>query len=107
VSVVYTCPHCGNAITPAFAAPRFAPTHQPAAAVPREDSVGRQILKVLLAIWAIGYPVLRCSPLLATGTGSAGAAGAGGFTALILSSVLFFPWIIGIIVLGILVAVVK
>jgi hypothetical protein len=94
------CPHCGKAITPAFAAPQFAPPH-PQAASPG-DTVGRQILKVLLAIWAVAYPVLSCGPmLLANGSGSAGGLG------LLVGGVLLLPWLVGIVVLGVLVAIVK
>jgi hypothetical protein len=90
------CPKCGRP----FAGP---------AAPPRSAAAGsstHSILKGLLGLWAIGYVVLSCSPMLMATNGAAGAA-AGGVSSLIVGGLLFGPWIIGIIVLGVLVLVTK
>ncbi len=65
------------------------------------------IMKALLVLWTIGYPIVSCSPLLAAGgSGTAGAA-AGGLASVIAASVLFFPWIVGVLILGVLTLVTK
>jgi hypothetical protein len=66
---------------------------------------GHRILKQLLGLWAIAYPILIVLPLISTGANNAGATTVGLLGAIIVGSALFFPWIIGIIVLAVLVAV--
>ena len=63
---------------------------------------GHGILKGLWALWTVSYPVISCSPLLTSG-GTA----AGDWQAIIIGAFLFFPWIVGIIILGILVMLSK
>jgi hypothetical protein len=92
------CPKCGRA----FAGPAAAPVVPPRAA----GSSTHSLLKGLLGLWAIGYVVLSCSPMLAATNGSAGAA-AGGLASFVVGGLLFGPWIIGIIVLSVLVLVTK
>jgi hypothetical protein len=65
----------------------------------------RKLFKQLLAVWAIGYPIISVLPLLSTGTSTTGATAVGGLASLIVASALFGPWIIGIIILGVLVLV--
>jgi hypothetical protein len=65
----------------------------------------RKVFKQLLAVWAIGYPIVAILPLLSTGTSTAGATAVGGLAALIVASALFGPWIVGVIILGVLVLV--
>jgi hypothetical protein len=56
-----------------------------------------RILRVLLAVWAIGYLVISCGPML---LGSSGlATGASLFVGL----VLLVPWLVGVLVLVILI----
>ncbi len=58
-------------------------------------------LRLLLAIWAVAFPVISCGPiLLGVNEGATGAL-VGGIAGLILGSVLFGPWIVGLILLGI------
>ncbi len=64
-----------------------------------------RILKQLLGLWAIAYPILIFLPLISTGTSNAGATTVGVLAMIVVGSTLFFPWIIGLIVLGVLVAV--
>jgi hypothetical protein len=70
-----------------------------------EGGTAKKILKQLLGLWAIGYPIISILPLLSTGTSTTGATAVGGLASLIVASALLGPWIIGIIILGILVLV--
>ena len=54
------------------------------------------ILRLVLAVWTVGFLVISCGPML---SGDLGATGVG----LLVGSVLFVPWLLGILVLGILV----
>ncbi|HEV2005851.1 MAG TPA: hypothetical protein VGQ85_04480 [Candidatus Limnocylindrales bacterium] len=55
------------------------------------------ILRLLLGIWAIGYLVISCGPMLLGGSGVATGAG------LFVGAVLLVPWLIGMLVLVVLV----
>ena len=70
-----------------------------------EGGAARRLLKQVLAIWAVAYPILSILPLLSGGTSSTGSTAVGAFASLLVASALFFPWIVGIIVLGVLVLV--
>jgi len=54
------------------------------------------LLRVVLAIWTIGFVVLSCGPLL---SGNAAAGGLG----LLAGAVFLVPWLIGLLVIGVLV----
>jgi hypothetical protein len=54
------------------------------------------ILRLVLAVWTIGFLVISCGPMF---SGDAGAGGLG----LLVGGVLFVPWLVGILVLGIFV----
>lgn len=54
------------------------------------------ILRLLLAVWVIGYLVLSCGPAL---LGNAATGGLG----ILAGAVLLIPWLIGVVVLIILV----
>ena len=54
------------------------------------------ILRVVLAVWVVGYLVIACGPIF---SGDIGAGGLG----LLVGSVLFVPWLVGILVLAIFV----
>ena len=64
----------------------------------------KSVLRWLLIIWVIAYPVISCSPLAAGDGTDAGAVASGG-AAMLTGAVLFFPWIVGVVILGILYAV--
>jgi rRNA maturation protein Nop10 len=97
------CPHCG---TPLRSRPE---TRQEQSSPPREVIVGlgersgtHRLLRLLRTIWLVAYPVVSCGPILlgaAAGGPSGGASALGG---IILGGVLWAPWIVGIIVLGLL-----
>ena len=54
------------------------------------------ILRLLLAIWVIGYLVLSCGPMF---LGDVGAGGLG----LLVGGVLLVPWLVGVLVIGVFV----
>ena len=54
-------------------------------------------VKVVLAIWVIGYLVIACGPAL-SGDGLSGFI-LGGFFGLLLGSALFIPWVAGLVLL--------
>jgi hypothetical protein len=57
--------------------------------------------RIALVVWAIAFPVISCGPAVA-GDGVPGTI-LGGLLGLALGSVLFVPWVIGLVVLGALV----
>jgi len=65
------------------------------------------ILRAALAVWALAYPVVACAPLLITGTDTAGGTAVGGLVSLAVGATLFGPWIVGLLVLGVLAWVTK
>jgi hypothetical protein len=58
----------------------------------------RTFFRQLLQVWAIGYVVLSLLPLFANGGNAVG-----GIVSLFVAGTLFGPWIVGVIVLGVLV----
>lgn len=61
-----------------------------------------RILRILLAIWLVAYPVISCAPIIGgvvVGGSSGGGAMLGGLFA---GWLLFAPWIVGILVIGLL-----
>lgn len=71
-----------------------------------EPWTANRILRWALGLWAVAFPVMSCSPMLIGGS-STGAAAATGLGSLVLGAVLFFPWIVGVIVLGVLVLITR
>jgi hypothetical protein len=55
------------------------------------------VLRILLAVWVLGYLLVSCGPFVR------GDGGAAGFFGFIFGAVFLAPWVIGIIVLGLLV----
>jgi hypothetical protein len=70
-----------------------------------EGGTARKILKQLLGVWTVGYPILVFLPIFSTSGSGAGGAVVGGIGSFIIAGALFGPWIIGLIVLGVLVLV--
>ena len=54
------------------------------------------VLRLLLLIWVVGFPVLSCGGLF---SGDAGSAGLG----LLLGAVFLVPWLVGTLALAVLV----
>ncbi len=73
--------------------------------VEMEGGTARRVIKQLLGVWAIGYPIISILPLLSTGGDGAGGVAVGGLASLIVAGALFGPWIVGLIILGVLVLV--
>ena len=67
-----------------------------------EGGTARKVLKQILGVWAVGYVILAILPILTTSGSGAGGAAVGGLASFIVAGVLFGPWIIGLIVLGVL-----
>jgi hypothetical protein len=64
--------------------------------------MGHRIIRLLLTIWLVGYPVVACGPMLVgafAGGKSGGAVAVGGLVA---GGLLLGPWLIGILILGLL-----
>ena len=100
------CGRCGTALgrPPSDWVPSSSPDYW--ASQPAGPSGFHKLAKGLLALWAIAYPIVSCSPLLASG-GTAGGTAVTGIAALVVGATLFFPWIVGLLILGILVMLSK
>lgn len=55
-------------------------------------------LKLLLAVWAVAYPVVACGPAYITHGGVSGFIGNALST--LLGGILLVPWLLGLLVLG-------
>jgi hypothetical protein len=67
-----------------------------------QRGLGHRIIRLLLMVWLIAYPVISCGPIL---LGAAAGGTSGGYAALgglIMGSVLLVPWLVGVVVLGLL-----
>lgn len=58
-------------------------------------------LRVILVLWVVGFVVISCGPAIA-GDGIGGTL-LGGALGLLLGSVLFIPWIVGVVILVVLI----
>jgi hypothetical protein len=56
------------------------------------------VFRLLLALWVLGYLLMSCAPIL---QGHLGA----GILGIVLGGVFFVPWLVGVVILGILVLV--
>ena len=65
------------------------------------------LLRVILVVWVVGYLVISCGPLALAATGDAPTALIGIVASLILGSALLGPWIVGLVILGILVVLTR
>lgn len=64
--------------------------------------LGHRIIRLLLTIWLVAYPVISCAPVL-IGSAAGGREGGGAILGgLLVGTVLLGPWLIGILVLGLL-----
>ena len=68
---------------------------------PEQRGTLNRRLKIILAIWAVAYPVVSCGPMALTEGGISGAIGT--FVSLTLGGLLLVPWLLGLVVLGALV----
>lgn len=97
------CPHCGATLK--FPAQRHAEGRSPrpeAVAAGQPRSLVHQVLRLLLTTWLVAYPLVACVPVL-LGSASGGAAGgAAVLGGLIAGWYLLIPWLVGVLVLGLL-----
>lgn len=64
--------------------------------------LGHRTIRLLLTIWLVAYPVVACTPVL---LGSISGGSGGGYAilgGLFAGSILLLPWLVGILVLGLL-----
>jgi hypothetical protein len=78
------------------------PTPVPFYVQERPKSLTHQVLRLALMIWLVAYPIVSCGPVI----GGAAAGGTTGsitaLTGLMVGGLLWWPWIVGIMVLGLL-----
>ncbi|MBA2488625.1 MAG: hypothetical protein H0V36_04785 [Chloroflexi bacterium] len=60
-------------------------------------------LRFILVLWVVGFVVISCGPAIA-GDGVGGTL-VGGFIGLLLGSVLFVPWVVGVVILLVLIMI--
>ena len=73
----------------------------------RPKSLTHRVLRAALTIWLVAYPVVSCGPALAGVAVGGTSGGLTVLTALLVGSVLWWPWIVGVIVLGLLALLTK
>ncbi len=57
------------------------------------------ILRVLLAIWVIGFLAISCGPFITGFDDGIGRTIVGGLFGAILGATLFVPWVVGVVIL--------
>ena len=65
-------------------------------------SLTHQVLRLLLTIWLIAYPVIACGPVLIGSAAGGSSGGAAALAGLLVGGVLLWPWLVGVLVLGLL-----
>jgi hypothetical protein len=65
-------------------------------------SLTNRVLRLLLTIWLVGYPVVACTPVIVGSMAGGSSGGMTAFAGLLTGGLLLWPWIVGIIVLGLL-----
>jgi hypothetical protein len=61
------------------------------------------LLRVLMAIWVVGFLVIACGPLVIGANNGLGGFAVGGLFSALLSTALFVPWIVGVVILAFLI----
>ncbi len=87
---------CGSSMPVDPPAPRL----RVAAAIRAVPTLSRVnlVLRLILAVWVLGYLFVSCAPLLQGDLG-------GGLLGLLVGGVFFVPWLVGVVVLGLLVTI--
>ena len=98
------CPHCGLELERPFRTGTAEPARRVDVSIaPKPRSMSNRVLRLLLTIWLIAYPAVACTPVIlgavAGGTGGGLTAGAG----YLVGGILLWPWLVGILVLGLMV----
>jgi hypothetical protein len=93
------CPNCGSSLgLPSGALP----STRVEVIAHGDQSFLHRFLKLLLAVWLVAYPIVACVPVIA-GAATGGTAGGATIVAGVLAGgFLFWPWLIGIVVIGLL-----
>ena len=103
------CPHCGTPLRPELQLPgpgtdtHPAPPHPGAevALVEPKRSPAYRFFQYLFTIWLIAYPMLACGSML-VGASTGGGASMAAVSGVVLGSLFLIPWLIGLLVLGLL-----
>jgi len=64
--------------------------------------LGHQIIRVLLTIWLVAYPVVACTPMIVGTLAGGSGGGMATFGGLLAGMLLLGPWLVGILILGLL-----
>lgn len=98
------CPHCGASLRGASDPPDDAPAPliHDVFLVPHRRSLVNQILRLLFTIWLVAYPVISCGPVLLGASSGGPAGGAAALGGVIVGGVFLVPWLVGLLVLGLL-----
>lgn len=64
--------------------------------------LGHRIIRLLLTIWLVAYPAVSCAPIVIGSAAGGSGGGAAILTGLLAGSVLLIPWLVGVLVLGLL-----
>ena len=103
------CPHCGTPLRPELQSPsaggdiHAAPPHPGAvlASVEPKRSPAYRFFQYLFTIWLIAYPALACGSVL-VGASAGGGLSMAAVSGVVLGSLFLIPWLIGLLVLGLL-----
>ncbi len=91
-----SCPACGRQLSEPSA-----PVGPPSA---RTSSPWYHRLQLAMLVWLIAYPVISCTPVI-LGTVAGGVSI--GVAGLLVGATFFFPWLAGIVVIGILMLIAR
>jgi hypothetical protein len=98
------CPHCGTSLGgashPRDDAPQ-PPIHEVFLVPPRTSRV-HQVLRLLFTIWLVAYPVISCGPVLLGASSGGSAGGAAALGGVLVGGLFLVPWLVGLLVLGML-----
>lgn len=74
---------------------------------PGREGGSHHVLRWVMLLWLIAYPVVSCAPALIGHEGNVATGTVGAIASLALGAALLVPWILGIVVLGVLLAVTR
>ena len=103
------CPICGIDLrTPDEPGPPVNPPFRVRAEVtlPQRSFLHR-LMRSLFVVWLIVYPVISCGPVLMGSAMGGTVGGATAITGLVVGGVFVMPWLVGVLVLGLLTALTR
>lgn len=98
------CPHCGVALVASPITPTGSSDarHVEVTLIAPPRSLPHRVLRILLTIWLVAYPVISCGPVLLNTVSGATDGGATALGGVLVGGVLAIPWLVGLLVLGLL-----